>query len=802
MDDMEDMRLIDTIENEDGSMEVLLGGDDYEEEETYPADALAHDANLAEFLSEEELEEISSKTQDRYESDLQSNQEFFDFIKDQIKRLGLKIERINEPFPDATPIVHPLILENAIKSQSKIMGDVFSGKNLVDVYVYNTASDEVQQRANSIRKFMDWQYLVQMPEYMDETEQMVLRMLLTGNTFRKYSYDVINDRPKAYFLAEDRFIINSTAKTIHNADFHTEIISMPRHTYEGMILAGVFKGDGRARGGSLHSVEDDAEENFLGAKSTETEQAIADATGDAQGYEHDVISEDNIELLEHHCYLELEENLVGEDRLLPYVVIKDAQTLKIKSIRRNWKKNDAKKTKRNWYAHYKMLPGLGFYGLGYLHLLGNFQFALTQIVRSLIDAGQFTNLQGGFRAKGVRWTKESRIPIRPGEFREIETQQRPISEVIYPLNFKEPSQVLYALFEFLDGRAQKFADASEQIIADSTNYGPVGTTVALLEASTKFMSGILKRFYGSLKDEFRILYELNYDTLDDQMTFFVKGETFKVQRDYFAGSVDVVPSADPNMSSTAHRLSISNTKLQAALQSPQIHSLPAAYRDFYSNLGMEAEEIDVLIPKPEEAQQLDPMSDIIAASQGKPIKAFNGQNHEAHIAFKTAFLNDPQGGKNPLLQAVIPAIQANISEHQLMTYVERMNVAMQNTDPQAMGMEQAVAQAAQALQGLHQIEANMGALAKGDPTTLLAVAEVQKAETQAKDVEYKAQINVEKNEIAREKLEIDRLKLGQKDSIDRTRMAKELVSQEKDQGFKLVEKSLEQFMSGQDNSSK
>lgn len=779
MEDPEDLRLLDTIENEDGSLEVLLGGEDDVEEE-YSSDALSHDANLAEYLSNEELEEISAQTQERYESDLQSNKAFFDFIKEQMPRLGLKIERLDEPFPDATPVVHPLIMENAIKSQSKIMGEVFSGKNLVDAYVYKTADEEVHQRANAIRKFMDWQYLVQMPEYMEETEQMVLRMLLTGNTFRKYTYDVLNDRPKAYFLAEDRFIINSTAKTLHNADFHTEIISMPRHAYEGLILAGVFIGD-----------EEEAEHSVLPAESTETEQVISGVTGDAQGYAHDTVADDNVELLEHHCYLELEEALIGEDRLLPYVVIKDSNTGKVKSIRRNWKKADPKKAKRNWYAHYKMLPGLGFYGLGYLHLLGNFQFALTQIARSLIDAGQFTNLQGGFRAKGVRWTKESRMPIRPGEFREIETQQRPINDVIYPLNFKEPSQVLYALFEFLDGRAQKFADSSEQIIADSTNYGPVGTTVALLEASTKFMSGILKRFYGSLKDEFRILYELNYDTLDDQMTFFVKGETFKVQREFFAGSVDVVPAADPNMSSTAHRLSISNAKLQAALQAPQIHSLPTAYRDFYANLGMEAEEIDALVPRPEEAQQLDPMSDIIAASQGKPIKAFNGQDHDAHIAFKTAFLNDPQGGKNPLLQSSAPIIQANIAEHQLMKYVERMTAMMSDTDPNAIGMEKAVAQAATTLQGLNQMEANVGALSKGDPTALLAAAEVKNAETKAKEVEYKAQLGAKKAELDDEKLELERLKLAQKDGMDRTKIQANMVSQDKEQGFKLVEKVLD-----------
>jgi len=584
-----------------------------------------------------------------------------------------------------------------------------------------------------------------MDEFITDTENMTLRYALTGNGYRKYTFDPIRNRPSSRYITEDKFIINSEARTLERADFYTELYTMDRHELEHLIELGEFS--------DVLTEDSDFGLKVSGtAEPTDVDREIIVQTNDTLGFQNGTTSIDKFQLREHHCYLKLPEPFnEGTKRALPYIVTTEEGSEKILSIRRNWKETDSLKLKRVWYSHYKLIPGLGFHGLGYIHILGNFQFALTQIMRSLIDSGQFSNLQGGFRAKGIRFTKDASIPLKFGEFREIDTGSRPIKDVLMPLQFNEPSQVLERLLGMLDGRAQKFADSTEQVIADSTNYGPVGTTIALLEASTKFTNGILKRFHNSLKEEFKILYALDYDVLDETQDFFIKGNKFKVERNDFSGMVDVMPAADPNLSSSSHRIAMAQTKLQAAQQAPDIHNLRAAYTEFYLQIGMEKEEIDKLLPPEESAVQLDPLSDIHALANGKPIKAFAGQDHEAHIKFKEAFINDPKAGGSQYAQSIIPLLQANISEHMLMAYTERMSAAIEQETGIAPsleelqsgkaqenpGMDVAMANAAELLGAFH-AEENLKEQAKlNDPATILALSEDRNSKTKAEELQHR-----------------------------------------------------------------
>lgn len=751
--------ILDTLESDDGSIEVILGVDDEELPEQIPVDASQHDANLALYLEDDELARISSFCQERFNLDLASNQDFFDYIAKQITRLGIGVQEISDPFPGATPIVHPLVLENGVRMQAKIMGEVFSGKSFVDAYVTGT-DENVVQRANAIKKYMDYQYLVQMSEYIPETERLSFRYSLTGNAYRKLIFDEIENRPRWQYIPEDRFIIDTNLTTVKDADFYTEIISLPRHQYDALVSSGFYK-------------DSSATEQLLTLPVSEAiESSLEDNTGNTLK---------NINLHEHTCYLKLSLPYNDdEDRALPYIVTRELSSNKVVGVRRNWKEGDPKRIKRVWHVHYKFVPGLGFHGMGLIHLLGNFQFALTQIARSLIDAGQFANLQAGFRAKGVRLTKDSNMPLKFGEFRELDTQQRDIREVLMPLQFKEPSQVLYTLFMSLDQRAQKFADSTEQVIADSSNYGPVGTTVALLEASTKFINGILKRFYNSLKEEFNLLYDLNYDTLDQQFSFSMKGESFTVMKEFFSGNAEVSPSADPNISSTAHRLSIANSKLQSALQAPQIHNLRQAYLDYYTALGMEPEEIAKLLPQADQPQPLDPLSDIIALSMNKPIRAFEGQDHDAHIAVKRNFLQDPNGGMNPALKNIVPALEANIAEHQVMKYSERMKTASSMSQG---GAEKAQADASSFLLKYHQMEQTDLASQAGDPNTIMAKAALLDAQTREKELKHKIERDTAK-------YVLDAVKLNNDDENKKLNMAKDVAMKNKEIGADMVKDAL------------
>lgn len=789
--DAEPDQITTLLPNTDGSMEVVFEDAPVENDPKIAnTNSLDHSANLADFLDAEALAHIEAICQQRYNDDRMSMDEQFQIINRGLEHLGLTLEELDDPFPGASPVTHPLILEAALKTQAKIMGEVFSGKGIVDTYQMSDEPDAVDQ-ANRVKNFMDYQYLQQMDEFIPETERMAFRFGLTGNAYRKYFYDPIEDRPTTRYVTEDKFIINSGMSTLKKADFYTELYPLDRHDLEQLIEMGEFKQFDF--GG-----ENTSSDNVIGNLTpSDVDQQIIFETGEQMGFQSSFnAGPDRFSIREHHCYLKLPAPYNdGVTRALPYIVTIEDSTNCILSIRRNWKESDPKKLKRVWYSHYKLIPGLGFHGLGYIHILGNFQFALTAIMRSLIDSGQFSNMQGGFRAKGIRFSKDANIPLGFGEYREIDTQGKPIQDVLLSLQYKEPSQVLERMTAWLDGRASQFADSTESVIADSTNYGPVGTTVALLEASTKFISGILKRFYNSLASEFKILHDLNYDVLEETQDYYLKGTKFNVTREDFSGQVDVIPAADPNLSSSAHRIALAQTKLQAAQQSPQIHDLRAAYTEFYGQIGMEKDEIDRLMPPPESAQPLDPLGDIQAAANGKPIKAFPGQDHMAHIEMKQTFLQDPMGGANQMASAIVPILQANIQEHLLLQYVERMQGAAQSMgiDPETLsqaGMEMAQAEAAKRVAVINS-EDNLDALiASNDPAVILAQAEQLNAQTKAEDVKNKLILGMGKIQNDAQKLELQRLEIAQEGVQHATSIKADLTKNDKQLGAKMVMEAL------------
>lgn len=758
VEDTDVLNVMNSTEAADGSLVIELTADDEwdDQGELLTAEAADMGVNLANFLDGDVLSKISRRIEERYTADKSSTEEFYETISKGIARLGLTIEPLSEPFPGATPITHPLIMEAAVKTQAKIMGEVFSGKGLVDTFTQSDKSPEMQDRCTRVKNYMDFQYLHQMKEFIPETDRLTYRYALTGNAFRKYYYDPILARVRTRYLTEDKFIASWDGTLIDDLDFHTEILPlMDRHELENLIEQGMFREDIDLE--MLQGVQKDT---------SQVDTEIGDVTGESFaviGASATVL--EKFQFLETHCYLKLPEPYNdGEARMLPYVVIWDEYSSQILSIRRNWKKNDPRKAKRSWYVHYKLVPGLGFYAYGFIHLLQNFQFSLTLMLRSLLDAGQFANMKGGFVQKGaLRIKGKSQQVIGMGQWLEADTGTKSIKDAFLPMDYGEPSQVLERMFAMLDGRAQQFADSTESVISDSTNYGPVGTTIALLEAATKFMSGIQKRFYQSLTEEFQILYDLNSEVLDDETQVYFKSSSVLVSPEDFQGDVGVIPQADPNLASSSHRIALAQTKLQAALQAPDIHDLRAAHYAFYSAIGMDANEINQILPPQEELQPGDPLTDIQNLGQGKPIKAFEGQDHDAHILFKTAFMEDVQGGANPNMASILPLVAANITEHQLLKYVASVKgVAQVNGLDPASEFDQARA-AVQAVE-LNQLAAQVQVT--GSPEDRIAEATLLDAETRAKMADHKVERDTADLSLKNMDQQIELLKIAQKGEIN------------------------------------
>ena len=420
-------------------------------------------------------------------------------------------------------------------------------------------------------------------------------------------------------------------------------------------------------------------------------------------------------VLEQHCYLELPDPFSDEEGLaLPYIVSIEEKSQQVLSIRRNYNKDDKRKEKKIFFTHYRFVPGFGFYGMGLIHFLGNLTMTATAAMRSLVDAGQFANLPGGFKAKGMRIVGDN-DPIAPGEFREVEATGNDLSKMIINLPYKEPSQTLFQMLNFVTATAQKFADTTEQVVSDAANYGPVGTTMALLEASSKFFSAIHKRLHKSQHDEFKLLGRINYEFLPEESICDVPNGTLKIYRSDFDGRIDIIPVSDPNIPSSAHRMMMAQLALQLSQSAPPgMFNVEELNKTILSAANIP--NLDKILPEKPEPIPLHPVSYIQAAVKGMPIKAFIGQNHPAHIQVKTMYLQDPMNGANPMMQRIAPVLQANIQEHMVMQYQEQVNGVAQELiqqygqeaaeaginpqDPRV--MEEVMAQAAQQVMAANQ----------------------------------------------------------------------------------------------------
>ena len=724
--------------------------------------------NMVDDMDEDDLADIAETVLENFEADKDSRAEWESMFERGFDLLGLKLEQGTEPFEGACTAVHPLLIESAVKFQSKASGELFPSSGPVKAQIFGKSTTEKELQANRVQNFMNYQVTEQMPEYFDEFERMLFHLPLIGSAFKKLYYDATVKRPKSEFIPIDQFYISYYATDLSNADRYTHVIYRSPVELQRDMKAGVYS---------------DVELTSPSAyPSTSFSEKMDTIIGLSPTSDHDP----QYVLLEQHCYLEIED----EEQACPYIVTIDQQSRQVLSVRRNYKQDDPNKEKINHFVHYRFVPGFGFYGLGLIHFLGNLTMSATAAMRSLIDAGQFANLPGGFKAKGVRMVGDN-SPIAPGEFKEVEATGIDLSKAIIPLPYKEPSSTLFQMLNFVANAGQKFADSTEQVISDAASYGPVGTTMALLEASSKFFTAIHKRIHKSQKDEFRILARIDYDYLPEEYPYDVPYEDRSIFKKDFDGRVDIIPVSDPNIPSNAHRMMMANMALQMAQQSPPgMFNLEELNRTILNAANMP--NVDQILPPKIEPKPLDPVSDIMAATKGIPIAAFPGQNHDAHIQVKMAYMQDPANGANPIMQRIIPIIQANVQEHSVMKYQEQMSgVAdqMVQQNPEQAGnpaaVEMVLAEAAKQV-----LNANQAIAMAQSPEQQLVSLEQAKVELEKQKLQSDTATNAAELELKNKKLELeeneqiigmmkatatDNLK---RDNADANRSSKEKIKQQ------------------------
>ena len=733
-----------------------------------------HNENLVLRLEEDQLDEISRQVIEGFEADKESRGEWESTFEKGFDLLGLKLRETSEPFEGACTAVHPLLIESAVKFQSKATQELFPAKGPVKTQIVGSPTPDKDKQANRVMDFMNYQLTDQMTEYFEELERMLFNLPIFGSAFKKTYWDMSYERPVSEFIPIDQFYVSNFAADLKQADRYTHVLYRSPNDLKRDIDAGMY---------TIDHYDNEELPMATPVQPTPIKAKMDRIMGIEPNYDEDP----QYTILEQHCYLEIETE-DEENQLtvaLPYIVSVDEQSRKVLCIRRNWREDDPRKEKLMWFTHYRFVPGFGFYGLGFIHFLGNLTQTATAALRNLVDAGQFATLPGGFKARGVRIVG-SNDAIAPGEFKEVEATGVDLTKSIIPLPYKEPSQTLMSMLQFVAGAGQKFADSTEQVIADSTNYGPVGTTLALLEASTKFFTAIHKRLHYSQRNELRILARINHDYLPDEYPYDIINIEGKIFKSDFDGRVDIIPVSDPNVPSGSHRLAMAQMVMQMAQQAPQgMYNLREVNRVMLDAAGIDHPE-RFLIPE-QKPMPRDPISDINAASQGMPIKAFPGQDHDAHIVVKQSFIADPTLGQNPIMQALVPILQANIREHMILKYEEQMSGMLQAGIEQAgTGSEEAINEitkgAAQEILQNNQRMAQMGSVEDLEKMTLelqRQQLELEKEKVKIDSVQSAAKIALDEQEL---ELKKDTLEVNAAEKLAKIRgvnQDREIVAQTK-----------------------
>ncbi len=735
---------------------------------------IPHFANLAEYLGDDELSDIAERVIEGFEADKDSRSEWDETLTRGLDLLGLKFEETGTAFDGSCAATHPLIIESAVKFQSKASQEILPANGPVRTQIIGDPDSQIVQQSNRVRRFMNYELTEMMPEYFDEMERMLFHLPIVGSAIVKMYYDGGLERPTAEHIPIDQFYVNYSATDLRRADRYTHIIYKSPVDIRRDISAGMYR-----------DVEDLSDSPDSGRSDNEISSKIDEIMGLSGNNSEDP----EYTLLEQHVFLELED----DDMPYPYIVTVEESSRQVLSLRRNYREDDPRAEKMIHFTHYRFVPGFGFYGLGLIHLIGNLTMTATSAMRALVDAGQFANLPGGFKAKGVRVVGDN-DPISPGEFKEIEALGMDLNKAIVNLPYKEPSQTLFQLLGFVSGAAEKFADQTDQVINDSTNYGPVGTTMALLEASAKFFTAVHKRLHHAQRQQFKILAQINetfvpvngypYATPEGDMTIF--------QQD-FDGRVDVLPVSDPNIPSRAHRLSLASLALQLAAQTP---AGTFNTRELVRQVLEAADfpNIDQIITSPQQAQPLDPMSDLLMATKGMPIAAFPGQDHEAHIKVKTLFLQDPTSGGAESMKQYVPAIQANIREHTMMRYKTQVEGIVAQTVPQEqyqMAVQQGLQEAIIADAAAQVSQANQAVSGQGSPEQQLLQIEMEKLQMEKERLGIDAAKDAADIAIKNRKLDLQDEKQLADAFRDGVKINTNVDQQEKDRNEESVQHALE-----------
>ena len=728
-------------------------------------------ANLAELLEDDILDPLASDLIGDYQEYKSSRDDWEQSYIKGLDLLGFKYEDRTEPFQGASGATHPVLAEAVTQFQALAYKELLPANGPVRTRIMGKHTKEKEDQAERVKEFMNYQLMVEMPEYEPEFDQMLFNLPLAGSTFKKVYYDQAMGRCVSKFVPAEDLVVPYNSSSLDDAEAIIHVIKMNANELRKLQVGGFYK-DVELGTPAYHEDEITEEKQDLGGVSTTNKDEI-------------------FTLLECHVDLDLDGfQDMGADGeptgiKLPYIVTIEESSSEVLSIRKNFVDGDPLRKRKDYFVHFKFLPGLGFYGFGLIHMIGGLSRTATAALRQLLDAGTLSNLPAGFKMRGIRVRDEAQ-PLQPGEFRDVDAPGGTLQGAFQMLPYKGPDNTLLQLMGVVVNAGQRFASIADMQVGDGNQSAAVGTTVALLERGSRVMSAIHKRLYAAMKKEFMLIGEVFAIYLPPVYPYDVVGGQRQIKQTDFDARIDIIPVADPNIFSQTQRLTMAQTQLQMAMSNPKMHNLYNAYRDMYEALGVK--NIDSLLPPPQPAAPMDPSVEHMMALSQKPFKAFPGQDHTAHMKAHLSFMGTQIARTNP---PILVAVQKNILEHislmaqeqvqleykeelaqiqQMAMQMQQMgaqNPQMMQQNPQIMAMQQQVKSITEKIESRKSvlIAETTAEYLEEEKKVLNQIDNDPLLRLKADEVQIRAREEQRKRDADEERSEIDRLRLIQNKDI-------------------------------------
>ena len=778
------------IETDDGGMIIDFDPD------SSPMGMEDFNSNLAEFMSDTDLNEMGADLVSQFEADKDSRSEWEESYVKGLDQLGLKIEERTTPWAGACGVFHPMLSEAVVRFQSQSIAEMFPAQGPVRTKLVGKITTDKTKQAQRVQDYLNYLLTHQMSEYRTETEKMLFSLPLAGSAFRKVYFDPNLDRPSSIFVPAEDVVVNYGASDLETCDRATHVMRKSSNDVRKMQVAGFYR--------DIDIPESDEGQSDIRKKYDEM-------TGESKTYNYD----DRHTILEMQVNLDLDgyEDMIDGNKsgiALPYVVSIDYPSGIVLSIRRNYYEDDPKKLRRMHFVHYQYLPGLGFYGFGLIHMVGGLAKSATSILRQLVDAGTLSNLPGGLKSRGLR-IKGDDTPIMPGEFRDVDVPGGAIRDNISFLPYKEPSGTLYQLLQNIVEEGRRFASMNDMKVSDMNNQAPVGTTLALLERNMKVMSAVQARLHASMRKEFEILVGIVKDFTEPTYPYEMDEEEF-IKASDFDDRVDVLPVSDPNASTMAQRIMQYQAAMQLAATSPEIYNMPELHRQMLETLGIR--NVDDIIPNNDDIKPVDPITAVQNLINGVPVQAFATQDHDAHIETIVAAQQNPDVVQkieaSPTAQSILANASAYVNQHLTMKFRKQVEEEMgiplpAEGEPLPADVEKRisdlVAEAAKRVAITSQSKAEQDRIAAQQQDPLIQMRErevaIKEADVQRKIAGDAARIQLDA-EKAKNRDEIERERIESQEQIAGASIGQKVASDMLDAEEKADSKSVERYKQGID----